>query len=242
MPECRNQYFYLARKVIFEAKAGQAEASDQYLREARASLVEPTPLWLALSIEAIRYRMTKATQEGYTELWIKDLKKKCKSETAGEMASLLDTFLSTDIEYPGRDGHIKEVVAYLQRTTRLKYRREDIEKVCEFLGHLPEETALLEKLVKHGLKSHPQSALLNFRAGPHRNGEGAFQHGRHAREILLRDGPQAGRGVDRAEGDRAAPPDQEVVDHAQRDEQARDVFPFFGEGPFSMPFDGLRRR
>ncbi len=42
LPECRNQYFYLARKVIFEAKAGQAEASDQYLREAQASLAEPT--------------------------------------------------------------------------------------------------------------------------------------------------------------------------------------------------------
>ncbi len=170
LPESRSQYFYLARKVVFEAKAGQAEASDQYLREARASLPEPTALWLALSIEASRYRMTKANQDEYNEFWIRDLKKKCKSETAGEMASLLDTFMSTDIEYPGRDRHVKELVAYLRRTTRLKYRREDIEKVCEFLCHVPKETELLEKLVKHGLKSHPQSALLNYRAGPRRNG------------------------------------------------------------------------
>ena len=48
LPDCRNQYFYLARKAIFEAKAGQAEQSDQYLEQARASLIEPTPLWLAL--------------------------------------------------------------------------------------------------------------------------------------------------------------------------------------------------
>ena len=52
---CRNQYFFLARKVIFEAKAGQGDESDQFSHEAQAALNEPTPLWLALSIESIRY-------------------------------------------------------------------------------------------------------------------------------------------------------------------------------------------
>ena len=80
--------------------------------------------------------MTKATQKGYAQLWESELKKKCTSETAGEMASLMDGFLSAGVEYTGRAGHIKKVVAYLQRTTRLKYRRVDIERVCEFLGTL----------------------------------------------------------------------------------------------------------
>ncbi len=150
-----------------------------------------------------------------TSSGIRDLKKKCKSETAGEMASLLGTFMSTDIDYPGRDRHVKELVAYLRRTTRLKYRREDIERVCEFLCHVPKETELVEKLVKHGLKSHPQSALLNYRAGLiEMEGEPSTRR-QHACEILLRDGPQAGRGVVRAKGDRAAPPDQRGLDHAQ---------------------------
>ncbi len=35
LPDCRNQYFYLARRVIFEAKASQAEQSDQCLEQAR---------------------------------------------------------------------------------------------------------------------------------------------------------------------------------------------------------------
>ena len=93
MPDCRNEYYFLARRVIFEAKASQAEKSDLYLERAKASLVEPTPLWLALSIESIRYGMTKATQKGYAQMWEADLKNKCTSETAGEMASLLDQFL-----------------------------------------------------------------------------------------------------------------------------------------------------
>ena len=66
--------------------------------------------------------MTKATQKGYAQLWESELKNKCTSETAGEMASLLDQFVCARIEYAGRAGHIKKVVSYLQRTTRLKYR------------------------------------------------------------------------------------------------------------------------
>jgi len=163
LPDCRRQYFHLARKVVFEAKAGQAGPSDDYLREARAGLVEPTPVWLALLIESIRYRMTKSHQQAYAELWTAELKKKCRSETAGEMAALLDSFLSAGIDYPGRADHIKQLLAYLGRTTRLKYRREDIERVCEFLCHLRDRVELLEKLVKSGLKHHPGSPLLNYR-------------------------------------------------------------------------------
>jgi len=165
LPACRKQYWYLARKVIFEAKASQAGQSDVYLREAQAGLVESTPLWLALLIESIRYGMTASHQKGYADLWTAELKKKCRSETAGEMAALLDSYTIAGVEYSGRAGHIRQLLAYLGRTTRLKYRREDIERVCEFLVHRQDQARLLDKLVKSGLKHHPGSPLLNLRAG-----------------------------------------------------------------------------
>ena len=164
MPECRQQFHYLARKVIFESKAGQGERSDQFLKEARALLVEPTPLWLALTIESTRYELTPSTVSGYTKLWTADLKKKCRSETAGEMAEQLSAFVGSKIDYKGRDQHVKEVVAYFKRMTRSKFRREDIERVVEFLRLLPKEFALREKLVKAGVKQHPDSALMNMNA------------------------------------------------------------------------------
>jgi hypothetical protein len=162
--EC-HRYDYLARKVIFEAKASRVADSDQFLREARAGLVEPTPLWLALSIESIRYRTTKSTVDGYAALLASDLRKKCRSETAGLMASLLDSFLSTRIEYPGQAGHVKQVAAYLERSSRVNYLRADIERVVEFLCRLPDKRKTLNRTLKKGLKQYPESALLNFRAG-----------------------------------------------------------------------------
>ena len=235
LPESRNQYFYLARKVIFEAKAGQAEASDQYLRQAQASLSEPTPLWLALAIEASRYRMTKATQDEYNQLWIRDLKKKCKSQTAGEMASLLSTFMSTDIEYPGRDRHVKELVAYLRRTTRLKYRREDIERVCEFLCDLPKETELVEKLVKHGLKSHPQSALLNFRAGLVEMGRARFNMVGTRAKSYFETALKLAEASSEPKETELLPQIKEVLTMLNELTKRATYSPFFGAGPFSMP-------
>jgi len=165
LPDCRRQHYYLARKVIFEARAGQAGQSDVWLREAQAVLVEPTPLWLALLVESIRYAMTASHQKGYAELWAAELKKKCRSESAGEMASLLGGYVRAGVDYPGRDVHVKQLLAYLGRTTRLKYRREDIERVCEFLVDRQDQEQLLGKLLRSGLKHHPGSPLLNFRAG-----------------------------------------------------------------------------
>jgi tetratricopeptide (TPR) repeat protein len=164
LPEYLHQYGYLARKAIFEHKAGQAGPSDRYLEEARAQLVEPAPLWLALVIESIRYHMPKSSLDAYTKLWEADQKKKVRSETAGVLAGQMEGFLAAGIEYPNRDTHIDQVVAYLKRTMRLKYRREDIEQVVEFLTRLPDQFDLLEKLVKAGLKQHPDSASLNMRA------------------------------------------------------------------------------
>ena len=69
------------------------------------------------------------------------------------------------LDYPGRSEHLNQVVAYLERTSRLKYRRDDIELISEFLGQMPERRRLLEKTLTRGLKQHPESALLNFRGG-----------------------------------------------------------------------------
>jgi len=174
-PDELRVFSYLALKAIFETKAGQGDLADRYVREAGAMLPEPAPLWLSLHVESIRFRLTKATQNHYGELWMKELRKKCRSETAGAMASFLTEFLVLEIDYDGRDHDATEVLKYLRRTTRLNYRLEDLEHVCEFLGHFPKESGLTRKLVRRGLKANPESAILHVvAAGVEMSGPAAF--------------------------------------------------------------------
>jgi hypothetical protein len=150
---------------VFEYKVGQAEQGDRYVEEAKATLVEPSPLWLSMAAESARFQMPKAAIDKYAKLWEADLKKKVRSETAGAIADLLGAFLAANTDYPGRDVHIKQAVAYLGRTTRLKYRHQDIEPVADFLRRqLPENQALYQKLVRSGIKQHPDSAELHLHA------------------------------------------------------------------------------
>ena len=156
-PEKRDDYHLLARKTAFEIKAGQADQAEQLIREAQAHLVEPTPLWLALQIEAVRYKLPKATKDRFADLWKTALKKKCRSETAGALADLIDTYVGSDTQYTGRAGHVKDVIDYLRRTTRVKYRREDLENICAFLVKIPKEKDLFETMARRGLKNFPDS-------------------------------------------------------------------------------------
>ncbi len=164
-PELRGHYTFLARKSLFEAKAGGRDESDRFLKEAQASLPEPASLWLALAIESGRYQLSDATTRGYVALWTSELNKKCHSQAAGEMAALLNAYLESDVDYPGRNCQIQQLVAYLKRTSRLKYGQTDIERVCDFLACLRDHRELLRKLATKGAKLYPGSARLNFLAG-----------------------------------------------------------------------------
>jgi tetratricopeptide (TPR) repeat protein len=165
LPADRKDFNDPVRKAMLEYKAGQAEAGDHLVEQARARVGDPGPLWLSLLIESIRFKMPKTKCDEYARLWDAELKKKHRSEMAGGMAGLMASFLHADLEYTGRAGHIKKVVDYLRKSTSLKYRREDIERVVEFLGELmPKERALFKKMVKAGIKQHPDSVLLHMSA------------------------------------------------------------------------------
>jgi tetratricopeptide (TPR) repeat protein len=237
-PDCRDSYAYLARRVMFEAKAGQREPSDAYLTKAQATLNDPTPLWLALAIESIRFGMTKATQKGYAQLWEAGLKNKCQSETAGEMAALMYAFLSSKVEYTGRAAHIKKVGAYLQRTSKLKYKRVDIERVCEFLGLVEGKNSLLEKMIKLGIKQHPESALLNFRAGLLETERGFFGFGGTPARKYLETAMKLAEASTEPDETALLPQIKSALTLLNEMGSGLMGFPAFGNGPPGFPFPG----
>ena len=136
------------------------------------------------------------------------------------MASLLNAFLVSGVEYPGRATHVKKVVAYLERTKTLKYRLEDIERVVEFLNQVEGKDKLREKLVARGLKQYPDSVLLNYHSGLIALAEGPHSSKARRGRASLGESHRAGRGVDRPQGDRALAGHQAHADGVQRDEQA----------------------
>jgi len=174
-PEQKGTTHLFARRAAFELKAGQSERAEALIKEAMGQLAEPAPLWLALRIEATRYRLPTTDQDRFEAHWVASPAKKVRSETAGALAELIGAFLSSKIDYPGRAEHVAQVLDYLRKTTRIKYRREDLTRVCAVLSLFPKEQPLLEKLVRRGLKLFPEAPGFPAMAGFFELQKGPFQ-------------------------------------------------------------------
>jgi hypothetical protein len=155
-----RDFHVVARQAVFEFKAGQTERGYELVDEAISLLAEPTALWLLLAIEAVRYQLPDKLKASFERSLRKDLAKKTSGQTAGLMCQLLVSYQVRGVEYEGHEGHVRQVVAYLRRTSRTRYLRADVLKVCAFLGQLPKERKLLQTFVRRGVKAFPDSALM----------------------------------------------------------------------------------
>ncbi len=135
-PDLAQSVLGQARRVAFLFKAGRTDEAEALLADAQGPLVEPTPLWLALRIEASRYDLPKADQQRFEALWTEALPKRVRHQTAGALADLVGSFLASRIDYPERQTHVHQVLDYLGRTTRIKYARQELRQACAFLEAL----------------------------------------------------------------------------------------------------------
>jgi tetratricopeptide (TPR) repeat protein len=168
-------FHFAARRAALEFKAGHTDRAEAIIAEATGALAEPTPFWLALAIEATRFKIPKAGRDRFESLWDAASAKKCRGETAGALAELLASFVGNDITYPGRDAHLAGVLGYLRRAARVKYTREDLGRVCSLLGLVKGEGTLLEKMAGRGLRTFPDAPEFPMILGSIAMREGPFR-------------------------------------------------------------------
>jgi tetratricopeptide (TPR) repeat protein len=173
-PARQSDYDVLARKAILETKAGSTDAARQFVEQAQEHLLEPTALWLAMTIEAVRYDLPKEEAWLYEKRWQDALKRRCRSETAGLMCRMMHAHLLTQPPYPHRSEHVQQLLKYVRRCSRVKWRAEDLRTVCDFLNQENEEE-LLVKFAKKGIRKCPEVALFHMLAGTAEIGKGPMR-------------------------------------------------------------------
>lgn len=231
-PARRGDFDVLGCRAVLEIKAEDAAAARQLVTRAQESLDEPAPLWLLMMIEATRYELPAQETCLYENRWTMALRNKCQSSTAGVMCRLMRGYLETDEVYACRADHVTQLVAYVRRCSRVRWRQEDLREVCEFLDER-DETKLLDKYVRKGQRTFPDagyyhalSGRLEIDRGPRRcRRKKAIKSLRRAVELLVA---------------AADPRDEEVLQDAKRsltfiEELAqRSRFPHFFADPDSQ--------
>ena len=131
------------------------------------------------------------------------------------MAGVLAAFLATGIDYPGRDKHVKDVVAYLGRMSRTKFLLDDLEEVCQFLAMLPKQQKLFDKLVRRGLKDYPDSPIFQMMGASLEIEKGPFLMRPEVARRHLDKALKLAEGVDEGRVHAPDPADQ-ATDHGPR--------------------------
>ena len=171
-PARAEDFDVLARKAALELKAGNTDAARRFVEQAQEQLDKSTVLWLVMAIEAVRHDLPWQEVHLYEKRWLQDLKRRCHGETAGLMCNLLAEHTRILQPYSGHDKHTLNLLQYIERCSRVKWRPQDLRSVCEFLEHR-EELVLLAKFAKKGIQKHPQVGyfhwligMVEFRMGP----------------------------------------------------------------------------
>jgi tetratricopeptide (TPR) repeat protein len=180
-PSERDAYYLLARKALFELKARNFELGEELVERAKSQAGEPTPALLVLAIESIRYDLSRTVRSSFHRQWKAALKKRCRSRTAGLMSTTLASYLRWGVDYPGWSDHVRQLLAYVRRTSRVKWQRDDFRKVCDFLDaatdrrEFSEEIELLEHLVRKGVRKFPEDPVFWLQAGHLELGKGPMR-------------------------------------------------------------------
>ena len=234
---------HAARKAAFELKAGAVDPVSELVATAQDRGEEPASLWLALWIEAIRYKLPEAEQARFESRCLDALSKKVRGETAAALVKVLGAYLSGRITYTGRNRHVEHILKYIGRTTRIKYRRDDLAVVCSVLSLMVESDAaytmknkaqtLLLKLAKRGITLFPEAYEFPFMLGTLEAAKGPFMGGFHSARLHLE------KALALAEAARPTDPRAGAfVEQIKRALTTISDVPF--DLPFSLPFGGSR--
>jgi hypothetical protein len=145
-----------------------------------------------MAIESARYQLGRELDARFAELLKSQLAKKVPGKAAGQLSEALAGFVAPGFDYPGKELHIRQVVACLKRSTLGRVDRTDLIDICQFIILLPKEQRLFEKLVRKGVKAFPESvyfltydAKIEFDRGPFRADKARMRkHLEKAHELL----------------------------------------------------------
>ena len=163
-----SPYDLAVRRAMVEFRAGQTAAGLRFLDQALAASDDPADVYLALSIEAVRYDLPfqlEGLPQQFLDRWQSGMKKR-RSRAAGAMSRRISAIMQECRQLSGKDAflnkYLERVVKYVSGCSRIRWQAGDLLHVCRFLDQVvqdPEFRDVRKPLVRFldmGRKKFPQ--------------------------------------------------------------------------------------
>ncbi len=139
--------------------------------DAVSAYAEPTAVYLDLAIEAATANLSASITRRFEEAWRAGLGKKCHTQTAGQMARLMNSRVNDDDRKS--PDYEAEVTKYIKRTNRVRFTSLDLGNVCVFL-QVTKNDELLHKYIKKGRKQFPKEPFFHLLAAQFELNKGPY--------------------------------------------------------------------
>jgi tetratricopeptide (TPR) repeat protein len=150
-------YVVTGSRAVFELKSGDDERARELAARAETEAKHRASAFLVIAIEAVRYGLSVPLRDRYIKEFKAALSSRPTSESAGELADLVNLYVKYDVSFTGCRDRFDEVASHLRKATNLKFKEHDLRKVCEFFAFGVDDTKLEMKFAKLGRKLFPGS-------------------------------------------------------------------------------------
>ena len=163
-------YDLAVRRAMVEFKAGQPAAGRQWMDQALKESDDPADVYMALSIEAVRYELPfelDGMPVQFWDRWLSSLKTR-RSRAAGPMSQRIFALMRENQQLSGKNAflndYLERVIKYLSGCSRIRWQAGDLVKVCRFFDQVAVDTQFRER---------PQAIAEIPRSGPQEVSPGA---------------------------------------------------------------------
>ncbi|MCY2964423.1 MAG: hypothetical protein NT069_12445, partial [Planctomycetota bacterium] len=123
----------LARRAIFEFRAGEIARAEALVKEAFNASKAKLPVILELAINAARYDLPVMLCARFDRELQVESRKKVTAESAAHSAMAMHAVLTFRRGYPTRQTHVDATAAHVLRSSRVKFSQDQFEAIGEFL-------------------------------------------------------------------------------------------------------------
>jgi|GEM_PF-3581893 tetratricopeptide (TPR) repeat protein len=169
----------LTLRAVLEFQSSDEAAGELAVQAVCDSFEEATAALLHLVIEFRRAGLAETLVAGFETMWKSELKRRCHAQTASEMTRLMFQLKQRKVPHRFWKSLVPDLLAYIRRTSRVKFQAEELLNVCGFL-QLAGDQQLLKKFVVKGRKKFPQTPTFHFLTGILEVGRESLGHQKRA--------------------------------------------------------------
>lgn len=224
----QDRYSALCKWAACEFKAGETARAEELLQQALTHAGSQLAVAFSMLIECIRLKLPRPLKSRFDKEFKEKLEETATAPAAVALAETASAHRAAGIKYYGQKTHEKKVLTYLDKSRKLDWTENQLEKICSSLLALKALKPLRE-FATRGKKLFPKAPYFPYIEAESYLAQGANRSQPWRVQPLLEKARQLAEALPRDDKQR------ELLENIEKHQEMLGTFnPFFRGGPMDL--------